>query len=85
MAYLEYPRKYPQTQLFLIMQLPILPKTKPSVFGHFRTLVNGYNPDDDMEEALADEFEKQAYGKSHTITSLGISDIVPEPGSPWRR
>jgi len=185
MAYLEYPRSYPQTHLFLIMQLPLVPVTKPSVFEHFRIfsalpevdaknllrqgyepqikmrdtgslygytpptgqeiwlhkgvfsdieallsgnseivtgyyerqeqrrtnftkvlpsilpllevtvlhelvhygrkLVHGYNPDLDMEEAIADEFEKQAYGQSHTATSLGISDIIAEPGSPWRR
>lgn len=47
---------------------------------HFgRRLVHGYNPNRAAEERVAQAFEIKAYGKIHTVTSLGISHIVPEP------
>jgi hypothetical protein len=47
---------------------------------HFgRQHVRGYNPDRRSEELQAVAFEKAAYGKKHTLTSLGLTDILAEP------
>jgi len=47
---------------------------------HFmRGIVYGYNPHTSQEEAIADNFETAAYGKEHTVTSLGLLRILKEP------
>jgi hypothetical protein len=62
-------------KLFLLLEATVLHE-----LVHFgRKLVFGYNPDRAMEERIAQNFERKAYGQVHTLTSLGISHIVSEP------
>jgi hypothetical protein len=47
---------------------------------HFgRKILNGYNPDVDAEERIAQAFEIKAYGQVQTATILGIRKWVPDP------
>lgn len=71
----KYAKEVLMPKLRLLLEVTIMHE----LVHYGRRIVHGYNPNRRQEELIAQAFEKDAYGKVHTATSLGITDVVAEP------